>query len=77
MGSSYNFGLKTQKILTVLLVYIWILDFACISVSQASPKQVAKGSTSPRLLSSFGEAEFAKQNVELCPGPGAGRSGES
>lgn len=37
---------------------------------------MAKGSASPRLLSSFGEAELAKQNWEPCPGPGAERGGE-
>jgi len=37
---------------------------------------VVKGSASPRLLSCFGDAELAKQNVELCPGPGAEGSRE-
>lgn len=73
----YNFVLKTQNILTVLLLYIWLLDFSCFAISQTSPEQEAKGSAGPKLLRSFGEAELAKEHLDLCHGPGAEGSGES
>lgn len=75
MGSSTQLWPKNSEYLTVLFVYIWILD--CVTISQASPEQVAKSSTSQRLLSSFGESELAKENLELCPRPGTERSGET
>lgn len=51
-----------------------MLDFSWFAVSQ-SPEGEAKGGNGPKLLMSFGEAELAKQSLELCPGPGW--SGES
>lgn len=51
------------------------IRFFLLAVSQANPEQEDKGSAGPKLLSSFEEAELAKQNLELCPEPGP--SGES